>query len=356
MISITNPPSELRIGYVGENNFRTIQFDVSEWLKAHPAGTISIVFSRPDGEIYPVAAGITVSPAEWKPTTADLAVPGLGFIEIRIIDGDVIGKSCKIATCTISSLGSTGDPPLPPTPDWVQEAIESAPRAETAEQGAQAAEASAQLSAASAASNASASRQSAQAASDSAASLVVVTDNAAAAQRDADRAETARDRAEAAAIRQPVIGDNSNWWVWDSGVEAFVDSGVPATGPRGYTGANLAFEWDDTALGVRVEGDQEYQYVNLKGDKGDAGTPSGFGAPTATANTLAAGESATAAVVASGDATAKIFAFTFGVPQGLKGYSAYDQAVTGGYTDTEAAFLADLAAIEGLAAELEALL
>lgn len=55
------------------------------------------------------------------------------------------------------------------------------------------------------------------------------------------------------------------------------------------------------------------------------------------------------------DADAGEFAGATG-PQGERGYSAYEQAVTGGYTDTEAAFLADLAAIEGLAAELEALL
>ena len=40
---------------------------------------------------------------------------------------------------------------------------------------------------------------------------------------------------------------------------------------------------------------------------------------------------------------------------GAAGDSAYDQAVTGGYTDTEAHFLEDLAAIEGLAAVLAAL-
>ena len=41
--------------------------------------------------------------------------------------------------------------------------------------------------------------------------------------------------------------------------------------------------------------------------------------------------------------------------QGLQGASAYAQAEAGGYTDTEANFLLDLAAIDGLAAELEAI-
>lgn len=38
-----------------------------------------------------------------------------------------------------------------------------------------------------------------------------------------------------------------------------------------YDGKNLEFEWQGTSLGVRQEGQTEYQFVNLKGDKGDAG-------------------------------------------------------------------------------------
>lgn len=41
--------------------------------------------------------------------------------------------------------------------------------------------------------------------------------------------------------------------------------------------------------------------------------------------------------------------------QGLPGDSAYASAVKGGYAGTEADFYADLAAIDGLAAELEAI-
>lgn len=40
-------------------------------------------------------------------------------------------------------------------------------------------------------------------------------------------------------------------------------------GQRGLTGLGLEFDWQDTQLGVRVEGDANYQYVDLKGDKGD---------------------------------------------------------------------------------------
>lgn len=42
-------------------------------------------------------------------------------------------------------------------------------------------------------------------------------------------------------------------------------------GDKGDTGKGLEFSWNGTQLGVRVEGDATYQYVNLKGDKGDDG-------------------------------------------------------------------------------------
>lgn len=56
-----------------------------------------------------------------------------------------------------------------------------------------------------------------------------------------------------------------------------------------------------------------------KGDDGADGTAAGFGTPTATANTLEAGEQATVQVQASGDNTAKVFSFTFGIPRGAQG-------------------------------------
>ena len=36
-------------------------------------------------------------------------------------------------------------------------------------------------------------------------------------------------------------------------------------------GRNLEFTWDGTSLGVRLEGEEGYQYVDLKGEKGEQG-------------------------------------------------------------------------------------
>lgn len=43
-------------------------------------------------------------------------------------------------------------------------------------------------------------------------------------------------------------------------------------GANGLDGKSIEFSWDGTMLGVRLEGDSEYQYMNLKGDTGDAGS------------------------------------------------------------------------------------
>ena len=60
----------------------------------------------------------------------------------------------------------------------------------------------------------------------------------------------------------------------------------------------------------------DFQFRNMKGEQGDA---AGFGTPTASAVTLAPGSSASASVSASGTDNAKVFSFSFGIPQGIQG-------------------------------------
>ena len=62
------------------------------------------------------------------------------------------------------------------------------------------------------------------------------------------------------------------------------DKGDPGEkGDKGDTGAGagLEFDWNGTQLGVRVEGQEDYVYVNLKGDKGEKGDigPQGIQGP-----------------------------------------------------------------------------
>ena len=79
----------------------------------------------------------------------------------------------------------------------------------------------------------------------------------------------------------------------------------PMPGPKGDTGA---------------QGETGPQ--GPQGNQGDPGVDAGFGSILATAQTLPAGSSATATVVASGPDTAKELSFTFGIPRGADGTTA----------------------------------
>ena len=123
---------ELIVGRVGENAYRTHKFDVSPWLEEYPSGTVSIVYKRPDGQMRPVVVGGTSSPIQWTPDAADTAVPGVGQIELRLLDGETVGKTHIITAYVEQSIGGTGPVPPPPAPDWAEDVIKAAEKAETA--------------------------------------------------------------------------------------------------------------------------------------------------------------------------------------------------------------------------------
>ena len=52
----------------------------------------------------------------------------------------------------------------------------------------------------------------------------------------AERSEDAADRSEAALKKHAIIGENKNWFIWDSKSEQYIDSGVSAEGPQGEKG------------------------------------------------------------------------------------------------------------------------
>lgn len=51
----------------------------------------------------------------------------------------------------------------------------------------------------------------------------------------------------------------------------FANVAIGLKGEKGDPGDSLEFNWNGTQLGIRIEGQTSYQYVNLKGDKGDQG-------------------------------------------------------------------------------------
>ena len=103
----------------------------------------------------------------------------------------------------------------------------------------------------------------------------VDTDNGIVAQatKAAEDAETAKDNAEkaaetasSAAIHQPIVGDNQNWWTWNIADGAYVDTGIYAAGHSPYIGNNGNWWIGAEDTGVAATGPQ--------GPKGETG--SGF--------------------------------------------------------------------------------
>jgi len=49
----------------------------------------------------------------------------------------------------------------------------------------------------------------------------------------------------------------------------FIDVGIQ--GPAGKAGKSIQYKWDGTRLGIKTDNEEEFEYSNLKGEKGDKG-------------------------------------------------------------------------------------
>lgn len=218
-INICNPPiGYVEIGRMGENLCRELNIDVSGWLAELPGASVSVVFRRPDGQVYPVIVNSSEQVITWLPNSSDLAMPGTGMLEVRLYLDDVICKSAVINTATSRALGAPVVPPPAPAPDWVTTAG-----------------------------------------------------------NDAKRAEAAADRAESAAVHQPMISAAQTWLTWDPNKGLYIDTGVLAAGVPGPTGPAGPSGGPTGPTGP----------TGPKGDQGENGAAGGIGP---TGPTGAAGE------------------------------------------------------------------
>ena len=80
-----------------------------------------------------------------------------------------------------------------------------------------------------------------------------------------DQVLTAAEMVESATTHQPMIGENKNWFIWNSEMQEYVDSGILAEGKKGDKGN----KGDQGIQGV--QGEQGIQ--GIQGEKGDKGDP-----------------------------------------------------------------------------------
>lgn len=81
----------------------------------------------------------------------------------------------------------------------------------------------------------------------------------------------AANKAVEAVANMPDIGENGNWLIWDENEEKYVDSGVRAKGEPGEPGQSPTHKWIGTTL--HITSASGTSSADLKGEKGDEGTP-----------------------------------------------------------------------------------
>ena len=181
------------------------------------------------------------------------------------------------------------------------------------------------------------------------------------AQEAAAAANEAAEKATQAAGRNPYIGDNDHWYVWDAEEGEFVDTGVAATGPEGNPGAAAGFGTPQASVdgntgtpSVEISSSGpdtakvfSFQFHNLKGGKGDPGAAAGFGTPQASVDGGTGTPSVEVAV--SGPDTAKVFTFTFHNLKGEKGdTTSAEWGTIAGNIQNQTDLIALISAIPGL--------
>lgn len=167
--------TRLNLGYVGEGDTRTIQIDMTDWLERFPDATIKVEVRRPDKYKYMPAVELEEGVLTWTVNPGEVAIAGSGFAQIAAINLDTGAEYRSRVVETI-----------------IRESLEDFTDAELAE-------------------------------TDPAAKWV-------------NQVLKAAETAEQAVEKMPYIGANGNWYIWNSEVEAFVDSGMKAQGDKGETG------------------------------------------------------------------------------------------------------------------------
>lgn len=128
-------------GVQGENEARSIQFDVTPWVDELGDGVVTATAKRSqDSQPYPVTVTKVGNVVTWKPTSIDTAFAGVGSFQLEYTVDSVLAKTCIWSTMVAPSLDPAGDPP-DPYDNWLADmreiAAEVLQHAQDAEQSAQ---------------------------------------------------------------------------------------------------------------------------------------------------------------------------------------------------------------------------
>ena len=124
-------------GVQGENEARSIQFDITPWVEELGSGAVTATAKRPtDAAPYPVTVTRDGTTVTWKPTSTDTAYEGVGSFQLEYTVDSVLAKTCIWSTQIAPSLDPAGDPP-DPYDNWLADMREIAADAIQAAQDAE---------------------------------------------------------------------------------------------------------------------------------------------------------------------------------------------------------------------------
>lgn len=130
MYYVERMPNAIMIGRVGENNFRNVQIDLTEWMTDMPGGVPSIIIIRPtetDADAYIAATTFSNNILTWVVTSSDTEKEGTGTIQIWLEEADEDGQIVKRSKSVIVAIriyesitGENTNTPAPQVP-WMEQ-------------------------------------------------------------------------------------------------------------------------------------------------------------------------------------------------------------------------------------------
>ena len=264
----TDPRKPIPIGVQGENDARTVVFDIHKWIEDYGNGSALLVHQRPgDAEPYPVTTVQKAGTVEWSVQQADIIAGAPGRAQLSYqVGNNIVARSPIYLTIAANEITNTTLADYDPAESWLNAILGAVQQAGD------------------------------------------ITDDVQAAKIAAAQAAASAEKAEEYSGKPPVITDDI-WYTWDADAGEYKSTGEPSRGPAGPQGP----KGDTGQQGPQgQQGEQGEQ--GIQGPKGDTGEAAGFGVPVITVDGTTGTPSAT--VEASGPDTAKVFTFAF---SGLKG-------------------------------------
>ena len=119
----------LELGKRGTHRTRAIRFDVAEWQREYPDGTIFVLHKRP-GEAYPTPVSYTETgdgTMDWIISSGDVAVVGYGQCELVLMDkAGHRAKEITFSTHISESLCPADTEPPAAETGWIEQVMAAA--------------------------------------------------------------------------------------------------------------------------------------------------------------------------------------------------------------------------------------